>query len=69
MAKKERVSLNRSEEFESVDDVLTAAMLRLDSSNQRVETLLLQSKDLPGLHDSADAAPAADAPAPADGNA
>lgn len=51
MAKKEKVSLVRSEAFESVEDALTAAMLRLDASNDRVGKLLSGDGLLPGIVD------------------
>jgi hypothetical protein len=55
MSKKEKVSLRRSEDFESVDDALTAAMLRLDATNERVGQLLsgdaARAGQLPGMPD------------------
>lgn len=46
MAKKDKVSLLRSEQFESVDDALTSAMLRLDATNERIVELL--TSETPG---------------------
>lgn len=55
MAKKEKVSLVRSEAFESVDEALTAAMIRLDTTNERVGQLLNSDPSrtdlLPGMPD------------------
>lgn len=62
MAKKDKVSLLRSEQFESVDDALTSAMLRLDASNERIVELLTSEqpgqRELQGME--------VEAPEPAD---
>lgn len=62
MAKKDKVSLLRSEQFETVDDALTSAMLRLDASNERIVELL--SSEQPGQRDLAGMA--FETPEPAD---
>lgn len=49
MAKKEKVSLIRAEDFESVDSELTEALSLLEASNAKVEALLHQEHEPEGF--------------------
>ncbi len=53
MPKKDKISFLHSDDFESIDDELTAAMSRLEETNERIVSLLesdtttIQEEDAP----------------------
>ena len=58
MAKKEKVTIKRSDDFESVDEDLAEAMKALDESNARISDLLegslVEVKEEPDLFQAAE---------------
>lgn len=50
MSKKEKVTFSHGENFESVEDLLTSAMEKLDEANSRILRLLeSDSKEMPAI--------------------